>query len=187
MRRSAAIAALLFLVLTVPAWAVIQVLYPLQKLMDDSDYIFQAEIDKIDPERPSLVMIQKDVWKGKPAFDRIPVNLSGDKEKHTPKFLKRVAPKLPVICFVKKQSDKSYMMLGYTNGTWFQALGTTDAGTTRWAFTHVEIYMRRTYRGTTAEMETTVKDALSGKAKAPAPDARIPAGFGPEVEAPKEK
>lgn len=181
------VATLALLATAAPAYAVIQVPYPLQKLMDDSDMIFSCEIEKVDPEKPSMVMTQKEAWKGKPAFERLPVNLTGDKEKHTPKFLKRIAPKLPVICFVRKQDARTWMLLGYSNGTWFQALGATEDGTTRWAFTHVEIYLRRTYRGTTAELQTVVKDVLAGKAKAPPSDPKVPAGFGPEVVADPSK
>lgn len=181
-----AAAVVLAVVVSCPAWGVIQVLIPLQNLLDESDNIVLLEVEKIDPDRPSMVLKVKEDWKGKATFEQLPINLTGDKEKHTPKLLKRVAPKLPVIGFVRKQDAKTLMMLAYTNGTWFQVMGTVDGKTTRWAFTHCEIYLRRTYRGSTSDLQKTVKDVLAGKAKAPPADTKAPPGFGPEVE-PMEK
>ena len=161
--------------------AVIQVLIPLQALINDSDQVFVARVDKIDPERPSVVLVAGDNLKGKAAFVRLPVNLTGDKEKHTPQLLKRLGPELPIIVFVKQEGPKKHMALAFTNGTWFQMLGEADGEQTRWAFTHCEIYLRRTFKGTTAELQSIVTDVVAGKRKAPAPNPKEPAGLGPEV------
>lgn len=166
-----------------PAWAVIQALIPLQSLIDESEQIVLLEVDRVDPDRPSMTLRLKEEWKGKAGFEQLPVNLTGDKEKHTPKLLKRVAPKTPVIAFIRKQDKRSQMMLAFTNGTWFQVMGTTDDKATRWGFTHCEIYLRRTFRGTTPELQKVVQDVVAGKGKAPAPDTKAMAGFGPEIEA----
>jgi hypothetical protein len=166
-----------------PAWAVIQALIPLQSLIEDSEQIVLLEVDRVDADRPSMTLRLKEEWKGKAGFEQLPVNLTGNKEKHTPKLLKRVAPKTPVIAFIRQQDKRSRMMLAYTNGTWFQVIGTTDDKTTRWAFTHCEIYLRRTFRGTTPELQKVVQDVLAGKGKAPAPDTKAMAGFGPEIQA----
>lgn len=171
------------LALSASAWAVIDTPFPLQTLIEQSDQIVVLEVERVDPGRPSMTLRLKEDWKGKADFEQMPVNLTGDKEKHTPKLLKRVAAKTSVIAFLRKQDGGSRMMLAYTNGTWFQVIGTADGKTTRWAFTHCEIYLRRTFRGTTPEMEKVVKDVLAGKGKAPPPDLKVKAGFGPEIEA----
>jgi hypothetical protein len=164
------------------AFAFIQNLFPLQEFIDDSDYLFSATIEKVDPAKPSAVIVLKDHLKGDAPFQRIPINLTGDKQKHTPQLLKRVAADLPVVVGVKKQPDGKFMMLVFTNGTWFQVLGQTEDGQTRWAFTHCEIYLRRTYAGTTDDLKKIITDVLEGKAKAPAPNAKEPAGFGPVIK-----
>src|SRR5262249_49322641 len=73
------------------------------------------------------------------------------------------------------------------NGTWMQLTGVKDGDTVRWSFTHLEPYLRRTYKGTTAEMKQTVQDALAGKKEPPAPDEKEMPGFGPEVPREEEK
>ena len=166
---------------TVTLHAFIQNLFPLQEFIDDSDFLFTAVIEKVDAAKPSAVLILKDHLKGNAPFERIPINLTGDKQKHTPQLLKRIAADLPVIVGVKKQPDGNLMMLVFTNGTWFQVLGRTEEGQTRWAFTHCEIYLRRTYSGTTDELKKTITDVVAGKAKAPAPNPKEPAGFGPVI------
>jgi hypothetical protein len=161
------------------AWAFIQKLFPLQEFIDDSDFIFTATVEKVDIDKPSMVLVFGEHLKGEAPFKRIPINLTGDKQKHTPQLLKRIAPDVPLVVGVKKQPDGKFMMLAYTNGTWFQALGQTDGDQTRWAFTHCELYLRRTFHGTTAELKQTITDVLAGKVKPPPPNPKEAPGFGP--------
>ena len=60
--------------------------------------------------------------------------------------------------------------------------GTTVEGGVRWSFAHLEPYLQRTYKGTTAAMTKVVRDVLAGKAKAPPPDRKGKPGLGPEVK-----
>ena len=136
-----------------------------------------------------MVLAVDEVLKGKPTFKKLAVNLAGDadsrEKKETPLLLKRVAPKLPLVLFVN-QNGKSVTAFAYSNGTWFQMAGEAadDGGVLRLPFTHLEPYLRRTYKGTTAEMKQVVADALAGKADPPDPNLKEKPGIGPEVEAP---
>ena len=172
-----------------PAGAVIERPYPLETAIKDSQFIFAAKVDKLDPDKPSVVLTIGDALKGKVPFMRLPINLTGDadakKKKETPQLLKRLAPKLPVIVFVAKE-DKQYLALVYTNGTWFQ-MTAEEGDNPVWAFTHVEPYLRRTFKGTTAEMQKVLADVIAGKAEPPKVDAKEKPGLGPEVdEKPKD-
>ncbi len=174
------------LLVTHQAIAFIQKLFPLQEFIDDSDFLFTAKVEKVDPNKPSAVLVLGEHLKGKAPFARIPINLTGDKQKHTPQLLKRIAADLPLVVGVKKLENGKFMMLAFTNGTWFQVLGQTDGDQTRWAFTHCEIYLRRTFKGTTAELQQIVSDVLAKKAKAPVPNPKEPPGFGPPIEPPAD-
>lgn len=166
-----------------PAHAVIQVLMPLRSVLDDSEWIVMAKVERMDPEKPAAVLTVTESLKGRSPFTRLPVNLTGDKEQHTPRLLKRIAPDVPIALFIRKEADGKYMALGFTNGTWLQLLGQTEGEQTRWAFTHCEIYLRRTYKGTTDELRSLVADVLAGKRKPPPPSPKERAGFGPELPA----
>src|SRR5436309_2926718 len=81
------------------------------------------------------------------------------KYKHPPQLLKRLAPKIPLVLFVNQRENR-LTAFGYTNGTWFQMVGQKgeDGQRVVWAFTHCEPYLRRTFKGTTAEMRQAVID-----------------------------
>ncbi|HWG43059.1 MAG TPA: PQQ-binding-like beta-propeller repeat protein, partial [Gemmataceae bacterium] len=72
----------------------------------------------------------------------------------------------------------------YTNGTWFQMVGVEADGMVRWSFTHGEPYLRKTFKGSTADLKQIVVDSLADKKKPPEPDTKEKPGFGPEVESP---
>lgn len=179
------LAVLVVLVFESPAAAVIKVLLPLGQVMNESSAIVVTRVERVDAEKLGLVLVAEKSLKGAAALDRIPISLKGDaesdKEKQTPELLKRLAPEMPVILFIHKQAE-GYMMLAFTNGTWFQVLSHGEGKDLRWAYTHCEIYLRRTYKGTTAELEQTVSDVLAKKKRAPAPKPNEPAGLGPEVK-----
>jgi outer membrane protein assembly factor BamB len=171
--------------------AYITELYPLRRALHEQHLIFTAKVEKLDPDKPSVVLQLDENLKGEASFKRLPINLTpdstGKREDHTAKLLKRLAPDLSVVVFASK-IEKRYTAFGYTNGTWFQIIGrvTDDPATVRWSFTHCEPYLRRTFKGTTDELIATVRDGLAGKKEPPPPDDKEPPGLGPELK-PEEK
>ncbi len=167
------------------AWAVIMRLVPLREVLAESQYIALVKVERLDPDKPAVVLTVEEDFKGKAPFRRLPINLEGDseakKDGHTAKLLKRLAPELPLVLFVNERGQR-YTAFFYTNGTWFQALGHKSEDAVRWGFTHCEPYLRRTFKGTTAELRTLVVDGLAGKRKPPEPDEKEPPGLGPEVQ-----
>jgi hypothetical protein len=174
------------------AAAVIQVERPLRDLILDrteadgtttgTAHILVAKVTKLDPERPTMVLVPAEQLKGKLPFDRLPVNLKASGEKDdTPKLLKRVADDLPVVVFIDKPADGKYQALAYTNGTWFSLIGYIDGERVRWSFVQCEPNFRRTFRGTTEEMTKTVKLVSARKQKPPALDKTAAPGLGPEI------
>ncbi len=168
--------------------AFITALYPLKDVLAGGQFIFMAKVEKIDPDKPALILGVGEKLKGNPAFDKMPMNLVGDSEgqkaKHTQQLLKRLAADMSVVVFVN-QRGKRYEAFVFTNGTWFQAIGhidKEDSAKIRWAFTHCEPYLRRTFKGSTAELREVVIDGLSGKKAPPEPDPKAPPGLGPEVK-----
>ena len=175
-----------------PVRAVITSAPSLKKLLAGVQYVCTARVEKLDPDRPAMVLTVDGDLKGKMPVRRLALNLKGDsdaaKYKHTPQLLKRLAKDLPLVLFLIKTGDR-YVAFGYTNGTWFQFTGQKDrdADRVRWAFTHAEPYLRRTYKGTTAELRQLLADVLAGKKQPPEPDDKLEPGFGPEAAPPKEK
>jgi outer membrane protein assembly factor BamB len=168
------------------AEAVITRLTPMREVLE-SQFIVTLKVDSLHPDRPAAVFVVDEDLKGKAPFRRLAVNLKGDseaeKEKHTPQLLKRLAPRLPLVLFVNRRGNR-FTAFAYSNGTWFQVVGQKSDGdeAIRWSFTHCEPYLRRTFKGTTAEMRQVVIDGLAGKKQPPEPDPREPPGLGPEVK-----
>src|SRR5713101_7867055 len=170
------------------AEAVITALYPLKDVLATGQYIFMAKVDKLDPDKPALILEVGEKLKGHPPFAKLPINLTGDSEgqksKHTPQLLKRLEADLPVVVFVNQRGNR-YEAFVFSNGTWFQTIGhidKDDSSKIRWAFTHCEPYLRRTFKGTTADLRQVVIDGLSGKKAPPEPDPKVPPGLGPELD-----
>ncbi len=179
----------LFLTATA-AQAVITKLTPLAEVLESDQFIFVAKVEKLDPDnkdRPTATFKLDKKLKGEPPFERIPVNMTGDDEAKktgdTKTIFDRLDDKRELVFFVRKQG-KIYNAKVFVEGSWFSIYGTLDADgkTVRWAFLHGEPFLRRTFKGTSAEMVKTIADALAKKANPPEPDEKEKAGFGPAVE-----
>jgi outer membrane protein assembly factor BamB len=176
------------LCLAPPAQAVITALTPLKQVLDKEQLIFVAKVGQVLPDKPALVLERAENLKGEAPFERLPVNLTGDREatkgKHTEALLERVERDLPMIVFASKRG-KRYVAFGYTNGTWFQMEGRIEQDdgkeVVRWSFLHCEPYLRRTFKGSTDELKQTIVDGLKEKKEPPAPDEKEPPGLGPPI------
>ncbi len=173
--------------LTAPAaQALITNKMPLGSFLADSIYIVSAKIDKFEPDKQRMVLVVDEHLKGKSPFTRLPVVLQGDAEatkgKQVPLLLKRLAGGLPLVLFLLKNDD-NYLAFTYTNGTWFLMFGVKPekGDSLVWSFAHLEPYLRRTFKGTTAELKQTVAEVLQGKRKPPPSNDKEKPGLGPEV------
>lgn len=194
MRRTSALAALALLLLSASAQAVITKLTPLGEVLESDQYAFVAKVEKLDPtnkDRPAAVFTLEKKLKGEPPFARIPVNMTGDDEAKKAGDTKAVFDRLDasrqLVFFVRKQG-KLYNAKVFVEGTWFSLYGQLDPDgkTVRWAFLHGEPFLRRTFKGTSAEMVKAVEDALAKKAKPPEPDEKEKPGYGPAASPPKK-
>jgi hypothetical protein len=185
--RRAAWAVVAVLLVAAPLPAVITRLTPLREVLGAEQYIFVAAVESLDRDRPAAVLVVREDLKGKVPFRRLPVSLTGDagarQEKQTPQLLGRLAPNLPLVVFASTHGPRT-TAYAYTNGTWFQLTAPADAkpADVRFSFAHLEPYLRRTFKGTTAELRQIVADGLAGTKAPPEPDAKEPPGIGPPVQ-----
>lgn len=186
------LAALALVLAAGPAFAVISKPIPLKEVLADEKFIFTATVEKVEPDKPGVVFTRTGDLKGKSPFDRLAVNLTGDSDakrgNHTKEMLARLAVGRTLVFFASPVG-RNYSAFGFLEGTWFQLQGTTDADgqTVRWAFLHCEPYLRKTFKGTTADLTTTVTECLAGKRQPPALDEKEPPGLGPLPEKKEEK
>ncbi|MBA4063877.1 MAG: hypothetical protein C0501_09230 [Isosphaera sp.] len=186
-RPRAALALAALLLPAAPAPAVITKLTPLAEVLDGDDFIFVAAVGKLDPDKPSAVFTVEKKLKGDPPFDRLPVNMTGNDEAKkagdTKTVLDRLGGDRKVVFFVSKRG-KRYNAKAFVEGSWFSVQGTEDEAdkVVRWAFQNGEPFLRRTFKGTSAELVKAVEDGLAKRAKPPAPDEKEKPGYGPPAE-----
>src|SRR5712692_8891243 len=97
------------------AYALITDVPPLRRVLSSEQFIFLAKVEKLDADKPAMVLKVEEDLKGKAPFRKMPVTLKGDKEaekeKQTPQLLKRLAADLPLVVFASKRG-KRYTAFG---------------------------------------------------------------------------
>ena len=197
--RFALIAGLLFGVMLVFTYnradAVITAKTPLDAIESSALYIVVGKVEKFFPDKPAmLVTITEDI-KGKAPFRALPINCKVADEKafkgnQIEPLLKRFGPDIEIVFFINKAAAgrKNLITYGYTNGTWFQVIGTPTGAQDQYVFglTSAEPYFRKSFKGTNDELRKLLKDHAAGKGKLPPLDDNEKPGFGPEY-APQKK
>ena len=158
------------------AEAFITRIYPLAEVMKESTHIVTGRIEQVDRAKRTAVAVIHRTLKGKGEFKRIQMNLGVGPAEHNAFLLDHMKVGAEVIIFYKRTGNQ-LASCAHTGGTWFQ-LFTNDNPKQRdkvwWRFTHVEIYMGRTFNGATKDLARLVANVLAGRARAPKPDKTVP-------------
>lgn len=187
--------ALALLLLAIPANAYIQAEISMKQVFAQTQFIFTAKVEAFDAEKRTAVFTVDEHLKGKVTFQKLHMALAADKETareyNKPSYLlKRLAAKQTVVFFADAKEGAfapirrgNLVLFLYTKGTWVQFAAVTEEKQSSLpiAFHHFEPYLRRTFKGTTAEMRQVIIDGLSGKEAPPPYDPKEPGGFGPEI------
>jgi hypothetical protein len=194
----AILVAFLFLMVTEPASAVIEAPLPLDKILKQTQFIFTAKVESFDKDKGQVVFVVEENLKGKIPFKQMNLPLPPDKpglrENNRPSYLaKRLAANMPVVFFgdngrspaFEKVREEGLTLFLYTNGTWAQIAGTPKPDAESkilLRFHHYEPFLRRTFKGSTADLRQVIIDGLGGKKDPPAYDPKEQPGLGPEVK-----
>jgi outer membrane protein assembly factor BamB len=160
----------------------------LEQLVTDQPLIFTANVTEFLPEKPGMVIAPVNKLRGEFPFERVPVNLTGDKEaiddKQPARVLERLDKDLTLVVFANRRGA-TINAVAYTNGTWLRLAGRVekdgDKEVTRWQFLHCETYFRRTFKGSTEELIEIVKGGLKGEKLPPYNEKEEP-GLGPPLK-----
>src|SRR5215208_1615253 len=130
--RLAALALLALLLSVTAAHAVITKLTPLAEPIERDEFIFVAKVDSLDPnnkDRPTAVFVLDKKLKGAPPFDRLPVNMTGNKEAKkagdTKTFFDRLDKSRQLVFFVHRDGN-AYDARVFVEGSWFTLSGIAD-------------------------------------------------------------
>ena len=175
-RLLSALALVLLLADASPPHAVIMKLTPLAEVLESEQFIFVAAVDKVDPDKPAAVFKFEKKLKGEAAVRPHP----GEHDRRRRGQKKGDTRRPSSTASTRRARSSSSPASGARSttrwrssrarGSRSRAPSTTTTRRVRWAFLHGEPYLRRTFKGTTAEMMKVVEDGLAKKAKPPEPD-----------------
>jgi len=137
--------------------------YHLNEVLAECTNIVFGKLTSVDATKQRAVVKVEENLKGTSNFKRIKMNIAIGQQRpgSSPKKLMRLLKVgLPIIIFYRR-TGASAEALGHVNSTWFQLRA---ASATRpdpwWEFTHIEIYMHRTYKGTTEDFQKLLRMTL---------------------------
>lgn len=168
MRAAARALAVLALAATSSA-AYIEALYPLRQVIDESEVVAEALIERVDAVNKIAEARVRKVWKGACAYEVLRLNLSTGDDWHPDVLLKHVVPGQPMLIFYNAERRAE----AYLNRFFFQLYGDPRVPPEKawWTFTHIEIRMNRTFNGPLADLAAVCE----GRTKPPEPEPRRPA------------
>ena len=140
--------------------------YTLQEVLAECSNIVFGTVTSVNQKRMTAKVKVEENLKGKSDFQEIKINLSTGQGNFPEKMIKKFKAGKPIIIFYKKEGRR-IPSLGHVDGTWFQtfAQNRSDKSRVWWNFTHIEIYMHRTYKGSTPDFQRVVRDTLTGRIK----------------------
>ncbi|MFQ6042725.1 MAG: hypothetical protein ACE5PV_17850 [Candidatus Poribacteria bacterium] len=152
--------------------------YELREVINECTNIVFGTLTSIDKKRKrAIIKVEEDV-KGKSNFDQIKLNVAVGQYRGNltspEKFMKVLKVGNPVIIFYRYQGD-ALEALGHTGGTWFQTRSNVVKLTPNvwWNFTHIEIRMHRTFKGSTEDFQQLILMTLKPFEYAKPGDVRV--------------
>ena len=144
--------------------------YTLHEVLAECTNIVFGTVTSVNQKRMTAKVKVEENLKGQSDFQEIKINLSTGQGNFPQEMIKKFKAGKPVIIFYQKE-ERRIPSLGHIDGTWFQtfAQDRSDKSRVWWNFTHIEIYMHRTYKGSTSDLQRLVRDTLAGKIKSTSP------------------
>jgi hypothetical protein len=152
------------LIAPLQAQGFIQKHYTLQEVLNECTNVVFGTVTSVNRKQMTAKVKVEENLKGKSEFQEIKIRLDTGQGNFPGQMIKRFETDQPIIIFYKRTGE-AIDSLGHVNGTWFQtnAHNQPDKNRVWWHFTHIEIYMHRTYKGTTPAFQKRLRDILSGK------------------------
>ena len=140
--------------------------YTLQEVLAECSNVVFGTVTSVNQKRMTAKVKVEENLKGESEFEEIKINLSTGQGNFPEKMLRKFKAGKPIIIFYKMEGRR-IPSLGHVDGTWFQtfAQDRSDKSRVWWNFTHIEIYMHRTYKGSTPDFQRLVRDTLAGRVK----------------------
>ena len=146
------------------AQAFIERRYSLQEVLHECTNVLFGTVTSVNQKRMTATVKVDENLKGESDFEEIKINLAFGQGNFPQKMIKKFEVGSPIIIFYAKHGP-AIDSLGHVNGTWFQirAIDQPPKNNVWWNFTHIEIYMHRTYNGSTPDFQRLLRNTIAGK------------------------
>jgi len=146
--------------------------YTLQEILDACTNVVFGTVKSVDEEKLQVVIQVEQNVKGVSEYKQIKIDATLGMEpgiQNAPySFIQMMKPGLPVVFFYNN-TGKRLVSLGYVAGRWFQAFAIDEPNKENilWRYTHIQIYMYRTFCGSVKFLQNAIVDVLAGKTVPP--------------------
>ncbi|MBM3234847.1 hypothetical protein FJZ31_00975 [Candidatus Poribacteria bacterium] len=146
--------------------------YTLQEILDACANVVFGTVKTVDDKKLQVVIQVEQNAKGKSEYKQIKIDATLGMEpeiQNAPAaFIQMMKPGLPIVFFYNS-IGKRLVSLGYVAGQWFQAFALDEPNKDNilWRYTHIQIYMYRTFCGSVESLKNVIVDTLAGKTVAP--------------------
>jgi len=135
--------------------------YQLQEVLDACTNVVFGKVTSLNKQRMQAIVTVEENIKGTSQFKVIKINVAVGQQRapltSPRKMMKHFKVGEPAIVFYTGAGMHAgvYDALGHVDDTWFQMFGEKNKppDKTWWNFTHIEIHMPRTYKGTTEDFQ----------------------------------
>lgn len=158
-----------------PAGAYIEQLYSLDEILSESTHILVGRIDSVERREGTVVATIDGALKGGWEYERVQMAIAaGPREQAT--FVLELLEKGDSFLLYYARSGDTIQSLAHAGNYWFQLFAEHHDDDRRvwWRFTHLEIYLPRTYAGATPDLIDLTRDLLAGRRRGPRPDPNAP-------------
>jgi len=148
------------------AEAFIQKEYSLQEVLSECSNVLFGTVTEVDQKRMMAKVKPEENLKGETKFSQIKINIGVGQGNFPQQLIRKFKVGEPIIIFYKDEGGR-IASVGHMGGIWFQIFAPkrSDRNKIWWNFTHIEIYMHRTYKGSTVDFQSHLRQVFAGKIK----------------------
>ena len=173
MRLRSLLLAIPFAMLALPSPAYIEALNSLKGVFTESDVIARAVVDAVSAEKKVVILKVLKPVKGKPAYERIKIDLNTGPEWHPDAVLRHATAGAAVSVFYhkNKDTDKAEISIIYLNRFFL----TAQPDEAMWRLGQIQLGMSKVFTGTAEELNDLAPKIQQGRIKPPEPNAAFKA------------
>lgn len=156
---------MVLLLIATNLYAFIRKEYKLEEVVSACSNVMFGKVTLVEREKMYFVVDDIENVKGKNQFKKLKISFAIGQGNSTQKLVERLNDNLPIVIFYIPQETRRIEALGYISDIWIRLFSIKENGKDfEWHFTHIEKQMNRTFDGDCLELQSSIRDILSGTA-----------------------